>query len=207
MERTVPVEDFDAAAATWDDAGHVQRAEAVARAVRAQIPVHSGMSVLEFGCGTGLLGLALWPHIARLTLADPSPGMIEVVRAKIARLDTDGVEPLLVDGDKPRFPARYDLIATLMTLHHIPDVDGTIDLLARHLAPEGYLALIDLDSEDGSFHGPDVDVHHGFARTAIRKRLEACGLKNLRDSTPYAMRKHVNGSEREYPLFLITAQA
>ncbi len=47
---------FDERAREWDsDPKKVERARAVAEAIRRSIPLSSGMNALEYGCGTGLL--------------------------------------------------------------------------------------------------------------------------------------------------------
>ena len=65
--------DFGARARTWDeDASRKERARCVAAAIASQVPSLSSRTVLEYGAGTGLLGLELQPLVAELTLADSS---------------------------------------------------------------------------------------------------------------------------------------
>ena len=66
-------------------------------------------------------------------------------------------------------------------------------MLADHLAPGATLALADLEAEDGSFHGPQAEVHRGFDRAVIRNWMTANGLRDLRESTPWIMRRDVAG--------------
>jgi hypothetical protein len=44
------------------------------------------------------------------------------------------------------------------------------------LGPGGRVCPADLDAEDGSFHGPEVEVHHGVARATVRTWLAAAGV-------------------------------
>ena len=53
-----------------------------------------------------------------------------------------------------------DLIVSAMTLHHIAEISTLLCSLSRWLRSGGYLALADLDTEDGSFHQDLTDVHH-----------------------------------------------
>ena len=76
--------DFDARARDWDTPERIARAEAVADAIRAAVPLTPSMRVIEVGAGTGLLGLAMAAEVGELVLAEPSTGMLEVIGEKLA---------------------------------------------------------------------------------------------------------------------------
>ena len=115
--------DFDSRAKDWDEVpGRVERANAVAAAIREQVALSRAMKALEYGCGTGLLSFALQAELGSITLADSSSGMLEVLREKIARGGITNMSPFRLDLAVDPVPAeRFDLVYTLMTLHHIPD--------------------------------------------------------------------------------------
>ncbi len=196
--------DFDAKARTWDaDPSKVERALRVADAIRREVPLSASTTVLEYGCGTGLLGFALQPYVGRLVLADASREMLAVLREKIAATGARNMEPVQLDllaGPMP--DARYDLVCTLLTLHHIPDIDAILERLHAVLAPGGTVCISDLDAEDGSFHGPGADVHNGFDRGDLARRLERAGFREVRFTTPHAITKPTAAGDRTYPLFL-----
>lgn len=200
--------EFDRKAATWDqDAAKVARAERVAEAIREMVDDLGNRSVLEVGCGTGLLGFALRPHVARITLADTSPGMLEVLRGKIADSGFRGVEALQHDFTQGPLPeARYGLVCSLMVLHHIPDTAGALRRFHDILEPGGMLCMADLDLEDGSFHGLGVDVHHGFEREALRSLLQQAGFQDIRYRTPFVIARETDQGPRQYPVFLVAAR-
>ena len=76
--------DFDLRARDWDsDPLKLDRARKVADAIREAVRLDTGMSALEYGCGTGLLSFALQPSLGRITLADSSQGMLDVLNNKI----------------------------------------------------------------------------------------------------------------------------
>jgi hypothetical protein len=93
----------------------------------------------------------------------------------------------------------------LMALHHVPDVDGILKAFHSTLEPGGVLCISDLDLEDGSFHGPGVEVHHGFDRAALEGKIRAAGFGPVRFSTPCDVRKEAGGEVRTYPIFLAVA--
>ncbi len=198
--------DFDAKARTWDDdPAKVDRAVRTADAIRASIPVGPATRVFEFGCGTGLLGFALQPFVKELTLADASDGMLQVLRDKIAAAGARNMTPVKLDlVAEPGPQASFDLVCTLLTLHHVRDVEVVLRRFHGLLVPGGHLAVSDLDAEDGSFHGPGVEVHHGFDRAALGRQLDRAGFADVRFSTPFAITK--GDPPRRYPAFLALAR-
>jgi len=199
--------DFDAKANTWDaDPAKVDRARRVAEEIAREVPDLGRRSVLDYGAGTGLLGFQLLPRAARITFADVSKGMLAVVEEKIARSTGHNVDAVLLDltRDSPP-PGRFGLLCTLMALHHVPDVDGILTAFHSTLEPGGVLCISDLDLEDGSFHGPGIEVHPGFDRHALEGKIRAAGFGPVRFSTPCDVRKEVGGEMRTYPIFLAIA--
>lgn len=200
--------EFDAKAVTWDqDPMKVERALTVGRAIAEAVPVE-GRRILEYGCGTGLLGFALQPQAGHVTLADTSEGMLEVLRGKIAATGAENMAPLRLDLLADPLPeARFDVVCSLMTLHHIPDTEGILRKFHEVLAPGGWVALADLDAEDGSFHGADVtDVHLGFDRERLGRQLSEAGFQEPRIETVFRITRPVEGTPRVFPVFLALAQ-
>lgn len=176
--------DFDAKAATWDDdPKKVRRAQDAAMAVRTAVALDASTRLLEYGAGTGLVAQFLAPDVGKVTLAEPSSGMRSVMADKI----TDGTLPVDariwdLDLTAAAAPAeQFDLIVSVMTLHHIVDLKPVLDSLAALLADGGHLCIVDLQSEDGSFHrhDPGFDGHHGFARDDLSQQLRAAGFSDV----------------------------
>jgi 2-polyprenyl-3-methyl-5-hydroxy-6-metoxy-1,4-benzoquinol methylase len=98
---------------------------------------------------------------------------------------------------------RADVIISVMALHHIADLPAILRTLVQLLTPGGYLALADLDSEDGSFHEDKSGVHHaGIDRDWLLAQLTALGLQQLSASTAHVMERPSPGGTRRYPIFL-----
>lgn len=196
---------FDERAKDWDsDPKKIERARAVAAAIRAALPLQPSMTALEYGCGTGLLSFALQTDFASITLADTSEGMLDVLTAKIADSAVPNMLPYRLDLSVDPLPAsRFDVAYSLMTLHHIPDTDQILRQFFALLAPGGWLCVADLDAEDGSFHTDGTtDVHLGFARPALQKQVEAAGFRDVIFSTAYTIQK----IGKAFPVFLLTAK-
>jgi len=199
---------FDQSAKTWDsDPAKVARAQAVADAIFQAVPLTPTMRALEYGCGTGLLSFALRSRIGPITLADSSTGMLSVLAEKLAASQIADMQPLKLDLETDPLPsARFDLIYTLMTLHHIGDTDKILRDLFSLLKSPGYLCVADLDAEDGSFHGPEFLGHKGFDRGDIGQKAKHAGFSRVDFQTAFQITKSDCPGQREFPVFLMTAR-
>ena len=200
---------FDERAKDWDaDPAKVERARIVAQAIRNAVPLSTSMRALEYGCGTGLLSFALQSDLGKITLADTSQGMLDVLSEKIAAAGVTNMHPVRLDLSSDSLPAeRYHLTYSLMVLHHIHNAKGLLSKFHTALEPGGYLLVADLDKEDGSFHTDGaIDVHKGFDRVELQKWVEAAGFGNVTFSTVYEIKKDVAGTEKSFPIFLMTAR-
>jgi len=200
---------FDTKAADWDKKKtRVALAGAIAEAI-SDLPLNREMSAMEYGCGTGLVGLALAPRLGKLTAVDTSPGMLEVLQQKIDTAGVHNVTPLQLDLAHEPCVDRFDLIFSAMTLHHIEAANDILAVFCRLLNDGGYLAIADLDREDGSFHAPGSRGvrHHGFDRRQLSRQLGEHGLTEVKDRTAYVFRKSgKDGTIRDYSIFLITGR-
>ena len=199
---------FDSKARQWDDNPVFrERGLKIADAIRKAVPLNKHMSALDYGCGTGLLSFPLKDELGAILAADSSSGMLDVLAGKIAAQGVPNMTPMKLDllADPP--PAqRFDLIVTSMTLHHVPDTDHILRLFHDLLQPGGYLCIADLDQEDGSFHGIEVDVHHGFDRADLGLRTAQAGFSDIQFQTVFSIAKERETGSRDYPVFLMTAR-
>jgi tRNA (cmo5U34)-methyltransferase len=197
---------FDQIAPSWDaDVARVKLAQAVADAVVRQCRLGPNVDVLDYGCGTGLLTLALLPLVRHMTGADTSIGMLDVLKQKALAQASPSLSTLHLSADDGyALSGQYDLIVSSMALHHVADLPALFARFRAHLRPGGWIGLADLDLEDGTFHGPEItDVFHpGFDRGALRALLAKAGFDDLSDTTAFVHRRN----DRDYPVFLITGR-
>ena len=202
---------FDRVAAEWDaNPGRVVLARAVTAAIRKAVALRSDMNVMDFGAGTGLVTLGLLPYVARVTAVDTSGEMLRVLNEKLKALRIANVQTMLSEIGKTPLPAaEFDLIVSSMVLHHIRNVPEVLRRLRPCLRPGGWIALADLDSEDGTFHTDSTGVyHHGLDREEVSRWLQAAGFMDTTAHEAHRIvRPSADGQTRRYPVFLITGRA
>jgi tRNA (cmo5U34)-methyltransferase len=203
-------ERFDQAATEWDsNPGRVALARAVVDVIQEAVPLRSDMKVMDFGAGTGLVTLGLLPYVGNLMAVDASGEMLRVLDEKLKTLGIGNVHTMLCDIAKTSMPAaKFDLIVSSMVLHHIPDVSEALHRLRPCLLPGGWIAVADLESEDGTFHSDSTGVyHHGFDREEVCRWLKDIGFMDTTAHEAYRIvRPSGGGRPREYPVFLVTGR-
>ena len=115
-------------------------AEHFGREVRAVRPF-AGLSLVDIGCGGGLVCEPMARLGATVTGIDPSP---ETIAAASRHAEGGGLaisyrvaqaEDLVMEG------RRFDVVLCLEVVEHVPDVRGFLSVLARLLAPGGVMIL------------------------------------------------------------------
>jgi len=195
---------FDSRARDWDkDKMHMERSVAIASELKKMIPIKHSMKALEYGAGTGILSFLLKDKFSEITLMDNSQEMINVCNEKVEYHKATHIKPVWHDLEHNDYDAKFDIIYNQMVLHHVNDVDIILDKFYFLLNTNGYLAIADLFTEDGSFHGPDVKVHWGFDPNSLKKTLKSIGFKNIVFQTCFEVKRE---SEKKYPVFLLIAK-
>ncbi|MCF8216406.1 MAG: class I SAM-dependent methyltransferase [Chlorobium sp.] len=205
-------ERFDRSAAQWDEnPRRTSLAANIANAIVETAKPRASMQAMEFGCGTGLVTLALAPYLQTITAIDTSEEMLAQLQKKIETLGIRNVHPILADlvhdTVSPLATESLDFICSSMTLHHIADISALLSKLNGLLICGGILAMADLDREDGLFHDDGTEkVHHGFERPELQNMLEDAGFRNVSFRTAYEIKKtNRAGRDATYPIFLVTA--
>ena len=187
MKKTVEehAERFDDIAAEYDDEKTPEYNECVARVLEHAAP-ESGDTVLDLGCGTGTISLALADDAGRVVGRDISEGMMDEARRKADERDLENVEfgkgafrePNVPDGD------AVDVVTSNFAMHHLGNDEkreaiGVIAGLDPRKIVLGDVMLFAAAGSEEPFYSPEVDdpatvgmladafTDEGYALTAV----------------------------------------
>jgi len=200
MER----KNFDTAASTWDEEPRrVRLAADIAAAIRETVPLSADWDGMDYGCGTGLLALNLAPALGSVVGMDSSPGMVDRLNAKCCAEGIKNARAVCYNLEQGKMPVGpFHLVTSAMTLHHIPELVPLLVSLHGLLCPGGWIALADLETEDGSFHEDQTGVFHlGFSREELEALLTRAGFASISVRSVASVCKN----ERSYPVLLAVA--
>ena len=94
-------------------------------------------SALDVGCGDGLLAAELAGVVPEVTGIDADAAVLDA-----ARLESAEVSWVRGDVMTYEFGGRFDMVASVAMLHHLPDLDAALARLADLTAPGGVLAVV-----------------------------------------------------------------
>lgn len=200
---------FSDVAENWDTEQRVKRAKIISNEILKSIEVEKVHCALEFGCGTGLVSFNLCDKVNQITLVDTSKGMIDKLNMKIHDLNIQNMKAYQLDiNDGCELLGKYDVIYTSMALHHIKDIKKNLEILYKLLNNDGYLCIVDLTEDDGTFHKleKDFDGHNGFNIDELSKVIKEVGFKNIDTHVFYKDTKNIEDLIVDYSLFLMVGK-
>jgi len=188
----------------WDEnSKRVKGTKAIADAIVKNIELNDTMHIMDFGAGTGLLTYCLADRVAKVTAMDNSPSMLEVFHEKAT--DFPCVTEVMELDLSQEIPAGllFDGIVSSMTIHHLEDTEDMLRKMYAMLPDGGFIAIADLDCEDGTFHSDNTGVFHfGFDRDELVTLTKKVGFKEVTIETANTINKPHNS----FSVFLLTAK-
>lgn len=184
-------EKFQMMAHQYDTADRIVNAKLSADMIREAFDAKEskGKNAMDFGCGTGLVGLSLLDVFDSMTFLDTSSNMLEIVAKKVeanmdgASSDHNRIKLLCVDLEADKaIEGSWDVIFMVQVLLHVSDPIALLAKLYRHISPSGKLIIIDFDENEAV--KSDL-VHAGFNQTVLAKGLEQLGFKGITSKTFY----------------------
>lgn len=185
---------FASMAKEWDTPKTVERNQIFSQALLKYLPEKSKLNLLDFGCGTGLLSINFVERAEKLIGLDTTREMLDVFDQRFK--DFHQTQSLCVNLEESPGGLEglgFDFIYTAMAFHHLKQPVEILKLFKEHLGPEGKVAVIDLDQEDGSFH-PDneaMGVHYyGFGREELQSWADQLGFNHFEHEIIHAIDKN-----------------
>jgi len=188
----------------WDmKSRRVQNAKAIAKAIVKNIKLSKEMEMMDLGAGTGLLSFFLAPFVKKVVAVDNSPSMLLEFENKCGEFACETEAILKNIAIEPLEGRQFDVIVSSMTIHHIEEISALFHTLYGLLKEDGFVAIADLDREDGSFHSDSTGVfHYGFDREKLQKFAEVAGFKEVGFETVSTIEK----PHKAFTVFLMTAK-
>lgn len=196
---------FDEKAVSWDDnPNRIKLVEQVWEHIKSSVDFSTINKVLDYGSGTGLLGYKAIKLAKEVSFCDNSAGMLEQVRKKSDFYGYQNVKIIHSDFMVDELPdQRYDLILSMLVLHHVENIDLLLSKFHKLLNPGGMFYWIDLDKEDGTFHSNNTGIaHFGFSKEQVKKDLLNNGFSIVSYSNTITIPKETVKGERNFPIFV-----
>lgn len=159
---------------------------------------NSDQQALDVATGGGHTALAVALHVARITVSDLTPRMLEQARTYLLSQGITNAEFSVADAEQlPFADASFDRVTCRIAPHHFPNIAQAVREIARVLKPGGLFLLIDsiapsdpkLDTflntiekrRDGS-HGRSCTLeewHHFFTEAGLQVEYEEVFRRGL----------------------------
>ncbi len=158
----------------------VKNAKNIANLIVKNIELNKNMHIADFGSGTGLLLEQIAPYVSHISAIDISNSMNQVLKDKLPTIKCQ-VSIKNIDLTKDSLNCKFDGIISSMTLHHISNIKDIFTKFYNMLNNNSFIAIADLDTEDGSFHESDTGVcHYGFDRDEFLNSAKSVGFRDLK---------------------------
>jgi ubiquinone/menaquinone biosynthesis C-methylase UbiE len=165
-------EKFDMIANIYDTPERIQIAKISSDAIRKRLVDTKNKDAIDFGCGTGLVGISLQDEFKSMLFLDTSQNMLDQIKLKIQDADT-----LCFDFEKDSLSLLHaDYIFMAQVLLHIKDFESVLFKLYDVLRPGGHLLIVDFNKNNEI--ASDM-VHNGFDQEELSKLMSKMGYKNI----------------------------
>ncbi|MCC5801177.1 class I SAM-dependent methyltransferase [Rossellomorea vietnamensis] len=169
MEQNV----FEEMAKRYDTEERMELAKVVVKEVKKELQDSQSKSLIDYGSGTGLVGLELTDMVESVLLIDSSEQMLEVAKAKITQKEITNADVLHSDFTQGTPDVKADIVLMSLVLLHIPDTRKILQEMFMILHDGGKLIIVDFDKNEEISH---PKVHNGFAHEELKETLSDVGF-------------------------------
>ncbi|MBJ6362562.1 class I SAM-dependent methyltransferase [Paenibacillus sp. GCM10012307] len=193
---------FEMIANVYDTPERIQTAKVSSDAIREYVVDATSKKAIDFGCGTGLVGMNLANEFHSILFLDTSPNMINQIEQKIADFNIRNADTLCFDFEKEGFSElSADYIFMAQVLLHIDDYEFVLARLFNVLNDGGHLLIVDFNQNENIVS--DI-VHNGFDQAELADIMMKIGYKTIQSKTFYTGSKIFMGQDAS--MFVLDAQ-
>lgn len=158
------------------------------------------LDVADFGCGTGVLSVAIARWARHVWAIDQNADALQQARERAGREGRDNITFLREDLHRLSLKAgRMDLVVISQSLHHVESPAAVLAEAARLLEPGGRLVLLELMPHEERWVLERLGHKHlGFAPEVLEAALREAGFTSLTRET------HARDGASPFRVFLLT---
>ncbi len=177
------IEKFDSIARQYDSPERMRVAGIIADAIRKQVVGSGDKQAIDFGCGTGLVGLNLLDIFHDILFIDAAENMVDIVKMKLeaSHIKNADARCFNLETVQPE-DLRADYIIVAQVLLHINDTEMILSKLYSLLNKGGHLLIVDFDQNESIVSS---EVHNGFEQTRLLETMKSLGFEKAEAKTFY----------------------
>ncbi|RAV19448.1 class I SAM-dependent methyltransferase [Paenibacillus contaminans] len=193
---------FEMIADMYDTPERIEIAKVSSGAIRDYLVDAKSKNAIDFGCGTGLVGINLLNDFHSVLFMDTSQNMINQIKQKISDFNIQNADTLCFDFEKEGLSdLQVDYIFMAQVLLHIHDVESVLSRLFDVLNEGGHLLIVDFDKNENVVS--DL-VHNGFIQAELTDMMTQIGYRDIQSKTFYAGSKIFMGHDAS--MFILDSQ-
>lgn len=193
---------FEMMADRYDTFERIQIAKLTSDAIREYLVDANSKNAIDFGCGTGLVGLNLLNDFNSMLFLDTSQNMIDKIKQKISEFNIQNADTLCYDFEKESpSDLHADYIFMAQVLLHIKDIEPVLSRLYDVLNIGGHLIIVDFNKNEEIV---SELVHNGFDQEKLISFMTKIGYKEVQSKTFYNGSKIFMGHDAS--LFILDSQ-
>lgn len=193
---------FETIANKYDTVDRERIAKIIATTIREKLQSKSStQTAIDYGCGTGLVGMNLLDAFNNILFVDASKNMINIVEKKLQKNVHLNAKTVCLDVENQSTQAlKADIVFIVQVLLHVENTALFLDNLYQTLPPNGQLIIVDFDYNE---HVISDKVHNGFKQNELTQTLHKSGFENIKRETFYHGEKMF--MNKDGSLFILTA--
>lgn len=168
---------FNEIAKRYDNEDRRHLAGIILNELKQQLGESDNKVLLDYGAGTGLIGLELADSFQKVHVADVSSEMVKVLKEKIVLGNIENAEAHEMNLLESDTVIKADTIIISLVLLHVKDHQKLIQKLYDVLADGGEIYIVDFDKNHGVTH---PKVTNGFTHENLKEMIENAEFKNVK---------------------------